>query len=64
MRIAINLPEFHQIPKAGHITNHSKAESTVQPAIMLHYSTTLSLLMFCFVDMKLIYCGILFLRQF
>ena len=39
MRIAINLPEFHQIPKAGHITNHSKAESTVQPA-MLHYSTT------------------------
>ena len=39
LRIAINLPEFDQIPKAGHITNYSKAESTVRPA-MLHYSTT------------------------
>ena len=39
LRIAINLPEFHAIPKAGHITNYSKAESTVRPA-MLRYSTT------------------------
>ena len=39
LRIAINLPEFHRIPKVGHITNYSKAESTVRPA-MLHYSTT------------------------
>ena len=39
LRIAINLPEFHQIPKAGHITTYSKAESTVRPA-MLCYPTT------------------------
>ena len=39
LRIAINLPEFHRIPKAGHVTNYSKAESTVRPA-MLRYSTT------------------------
>ena len=39
LRIAINLPEFHQIPKASHITNYSKAESTVRPP-MLRYSTT------------------------
>ena len=34
-----DLPEFHRIPKAGHITNYSKAKSTVRPA-MLRYSTT------------------------
>ena len=33
-----NLPEFRQIPKEGHITDYSKAESTVQPA-MLRYSS-------------------------
>ena len=27
-------------PKESHITNHSKAESTVRPAASLHYSTT------------------------
>ena len=39
LRIAINLPQFRRIPKAGHIANYSKAESTIQPAT-LHYSTT------------------------
>ena len=39
LRIAINLPEFWWIPKAGHIANYSKAESTVRSG-MLHYSTT------------------------
>ena len=34
-----DLPEFHRIPKTGHITNYSKAKSTVRPA-MLRYSTT------------------------
>ena len=33
------LPKFRQIPKEGHITDYSKAESTVQPA-MLRYSST------------------------
>ena len=28
LRIAIDLPEFRRIPKAGHITEYSKAEST------------------------------------
>ena len=39
LRIAINLPEFHQIPKAGHITNYSKAESTVRPAMFRYFTT-------------------------
>ena len=34
-----DLPEFHRIPKAGHITNYSKAKSTIRSA-MLRYSTT------------------------
>ena len=30
LRIVINLPEFRQIPKAGHITDqYSKSESTI-----------------------------------
>ena len=33
------LPKFRQIPKEGHITDYSKAESTVQAA-MLRYSST------------------------
>ena len=37
--IAIDLTEFRRIPKEGHITDFSKAESTVGPA-MLRYSTT------------------------
>ena len=28
LRIAIDLPEFCRIPKAGHITDYSKSEST------------------------------------
>ena len=40
LRIVINLPEFRQIPKAGHITDqYSKSESTIWPAT-LHSSTT------------------------
>ena len=34
-----DLPEFHQISKADHITNYSKAKRTVRPA-MLRHSTT------------------------
>ena len=34
-----NCNRFTRIPKAGHITNYSKAESTVRPAT-LRYSTT------------------------
>ena len=34
-----DLPEFHQIPKGGHIINYSKAKNTVRPP-MLGYSTT------------------------
>ena len=37
--IAINLPEFHRIPKVGHITNYSKAESTVRPAMFRYFTT-------------------------
>ena len=39
LRIAIDLTEFRRIPKEGHITDYSKAESTVRPAT-LRYSTT------------------------
>ena len=39
LRIAIDLPGFRRIPKEGHITDYSKAESTVRPAT-LRYSTT------------------------
>ena len=58
LRIAINLPEFLRNPKEGHITDYNKAESTVRLAtqfvihfVAFHY------------DMKLIYCGVLFLRR-
>ena len=34
------LPKFRQIPKEGHITDYSKAESTVQVPAMLRYSST------------------------
>ena len=58
LRIAINLPEFLGNPKEGHITDYSKAESTVRLAtqfvihfVAFHYDT------------KLIYCGVLFLRR-
>ena len=37
--LTFDLPEFHQISNAGHITNYSKAKSTVRPA-MLCLSTT------------------------
>ena len=67
--IAIDLPEFRQIPKAGHITDYSKAESTgVRYEVQRCVTPQLNLLLFRFVafhyDMKLIYCGVLFLRRF
>ena len=34
------LPEFCRIPKEGHITDYSKAESTVQPATLRYSSTS------------------------
>ena len=69
LRIAINLPEFGRIPKAGHITDYSKAESKgVEYDLQGCITPQLSFLLFCFVafhyDMKLIYSGVLFLRRF
>ena len=70
LRIAIGLPEFRRIPKAGHITDYSKAESTgVCYDLQCCVTPQLSLLLFCFVafhyDLKLIYSrGVLFLRRF
>ena len=68
LRIAIDLPEFCQIPKAGHITDYSKAESTGWYDLQRCVTPQLSLLLFRFVvfhyDMKSIYCGVLFLRRF
>ena len=40
LRIVIDLPEFRQIPKEGHSTDYSKAESTVQPATLCYSSTS------------------------
>ena len=54
------------IPKAGHITNYSKAESTVRLA-MLHYSTTQFVnVSLCCIPLRqlLMYCSVLFLRSF
>ena len=45
LRIVINLPEFLRIPKDGHITDYSKAESTVRLA-MLHYFLTQFVILF------------------
>ena len=69
LRIAIGLPEFRRIPKAGHITEYSKAESTgVRYEVQRCVTPQLNLLLFRFVafhrDMKLIFCGVLFLRRF
>ena len=69
LRIAIDLPEFRRIPKAGHITDYSKAEGTgVEYDLQRCVTPQLSFLLFRFVafhyDMKLIYCGLLFLRRF
>ena len=69
LRIAIDLPEFCRIPKAGHITDCNKAESTgVEYDVQRCVTPQLSFLLFRFVafhyDMKLIYCGVLFLRRF
>ena len=69
LRIAIDLPEFCRIPKAGHITDYSKAESTgVEDDLQRGVTPKLSFLLFRFVvfhyDMKLIYRGVLFLRRF
>ena len=35
-----DLPEFRRIPKESHITDYSKAESTVQPATLRYSSTS------------------------
>ena len=69
LRIAMDLPESGQIPKAGHITDYSKAESKgVEYDLQGCVTPQLSFLLFRFVafhyDMKLIYRGILFLRRF
>ena len=58
-----------RIPKAGHITDYSKAESTgVEYDPQRCVTPQLSFLLFHFVtfhyDMKLIYCGVLLLRKF
>ena len=37
---ADDLPEFRRIPKESHITDYSKAESTVQPATLRYSSTS------------------------
>ena len=64
MRIAIDLPEFLRIPKEGDIADYSKAESTVRLA-MLRYFPTQFVIHFVALDydMKLIYCGVLFVRM-
>ena len=48
LRIAINLPEFHQIPKAGQITIIT-AKQKVQYDLQCCVTPQLSLLMFRFV---------------
>ena len=69
MTIAIDLPEFCGIPKAGHINDCNKAASTgVEYDMQRCVTPQLSFLLFRFVafhhDMKLIYRGVLFLRRF
>ena len=50
LRIAIDLPEFRRIPKAGHITDYSKAESTgVRYEVQRCVTPQLNLLLFRFV---------------
>ena len=50
LRIANNLPEFCRIPKAGHITDYSKSESTgVEYNTQRYVTPQLSFLLFCFV---------------
>ena len=68
LRIAINLPEFCRIPKAcrsHYRLQQSRKYSMTCNFALLHH---LSLLLFRFVvfhyDMKLIYCGVLFLEGF
>ena len=39
MRIEIDLPEFLRIPKEGHITDYSKAESMVRLTTLRYFST-------------------------
>ena len=39
LTISIDLPGFHRIPKEGHITDYSKAESTVRLATLRYFST-------------------------
>ena len=37
--MALDLPEFLRIPKEGHITDYSKAESMVRLATLRYFST-------------------------
>ena len=62
--MAIDLPEFLRIPKEGHIADYSKAETTVRLA-MLHYFSTQFVIHFVVFhdDMKLMYCGDVFLGR-
>ena len=39
LRVAIDLPEFLRSRKEGHITDYSKAESTVRLATLRYFST-------------------------
>ena len=63
LRIAINLPEFRRINKAGHKTDYSKAEGTgVEYDLQRCVTPQISYLLFPFVAFH--YCGVLFLRRF
>ena len=54
LRTAIDLPKFRQIPKLGHITAYSKAESTGVEYDLQHCVTPqLSFLLFRFVAFHL-----------
>ena len=69
LRIAIDLPEFGGIPKAGHITDYSKTESAGvaynQQRCVIYSTTQFLIVSLCCIhyDMKLIYCSVLFLRR-
>ena len=39
LRIAMDLPKFLRIPKEGHITDYSKAESMVRLTTLRYFST-------------------------
>ena len=62
--MAIDLPEFLRIPKEGHIADYSKAETTVRLATLQYFSTQFVIhFVVLHDDMKLMYCGDVFLRR-